>query len=183
MPAGQVQDVSDAQERISKLESLVRDIMQQQTAATPGWSPPNLSLPDHVVSPAAHMCRPLPSGDGSETVGETSSSPEETGALKMQGSGLKYVSSAHWAAVLDGIAGLKEYFDQQDRSHASYPDKFSHGPIPEFPGPQLLYCGAWLPNLTKAVILESVPPRNVVDRLVSRYFNTVVVAAGERPVT
>ena len=104
-------------------------------------------------------------------------------AIKMQGSGLKYVSSAHWAAVLDGIAGLKEYFDQQDGPQPSNSGEFSNSPNQELPGPQLLYCNAWLPNLTKAVILESIPPRSVVDRLVSRYFTAVVVASGERPVT
>ncbi|SPQ21366.1 ca6f2446-00a9-445c-8593-ebfeaf4f46e4 [Thermothielavioides terrestris] len=101
-------------------------------------------------------------------------SPSENGAIKRQGPRVKYVSAAHWAAILDGIAELKDHLEQQDEYQAPASEQCDGDARPS--GPLLLY-GGWSRNLTRSFILESLPERPVVDRLVSRYFNTVVVAS------
>jgi hypothetical protein len=171
----QSHDISDAQDRINHLERLVRSIMQQ-TTPTSHSSPPEQNQAEPVVA-VASVTRPAPSrpsGDNSDRLNLNlirgdKSSPSESGALKIQGSGLKYMSSAHWAAVLDSIAELKDHFEQEESSHSINPKS---------PGPHLLYA-AWSPNITRVSILESLPPRTVVDRLMYRYFNTVVIASGK----
>jgi hypothetical protein len=103
-------------------------------------------------------------------------SPSENGAIKRQGPRVKYVSAAHWAAILDGIAELKDHLEHQDEYQAPAPEQCDGDARPS--GPLLLY-GGWSRNLTRSFILESLPERPVADRLVSRYFNTVVVASCE----
>ncbi|KAI3340327.1 fungal-specific transcription factor domain protein [Ustulina deusta] len=49
-------------------------------------------------------------------------------------------------------------------------------PLASFPKPQLFYCR--LMYETPASIIKSLPPRPVVDRLVSRYFNVLDIAPG-----
>jgi hypothetical protein len=176
---GQCHDISDAQNRLAHLERLVRSIMQQTTPTSHGL-PPEPNQVENVAS----VTRPTPSrlsggnSDRLNLIRGDESSPLESGALKIQGSGLKYRSSAHWAAVLDSIAELNDHFEQEDKSHAEEQEESSHSISPKAPGPHLLYT-AWSPNVTRVSILESLPPRPVVDRLVYRYFNTVVVASGE----
>jgi hypothetical protein len=176
---GQSHDISNAQDRITHLERLVRSIMQQ-TTPTSHSSPPG----PNQAEPVSSVTRPTPlrpsrdNLDRLNLIRSDKSSPSESGALKVQGSGLKYRSSAHWAAVLDSIAELNDHFEQEDKFHAEVQEESSHSINPKSPGPHLLYT-AWSPNITRVSILASLPPRPVVDRLVYRYFNTVVVASGE----
>ncbi|KAM0416870.1 hypothetical protein ACHAPD_005807 [Fusarium lateritium] len=88
--------------------------------------------------------------------------------MQSTGGGANYVGSAHWAAVLDGIAELKDHLDNEESHHSD-----SQGPdlpCPQVTGPQLLY-GCPKPA-DKDEIFSSIPARSVVDRLVSRYFNS-----------
>ena len=95
--------------------------------------------------------------------------------MYLEGSSARYVSSAHWAAVLDGIAELKDHFDNEEAAH---PDRTpSDLPSVESTGPQLLYGG--VKAATKEEILASIPARPVVDRLVSRYFNSFEMSPGQ----
>lgn len=176
---GQSHDTSDAQDRIDQLERLVRSILKQ-TSPTSHSSPPGPHRAEPVASVTRRPTPSRPSGDNSarlDLICGDKSSPSESGALKVQGSGLKYMSSAHWAAVLDSIAELRDQFEQEDRFQAEEQEESSHSINPRSPGPHLLYA-AWSPNITRVSILECLPPRPVVDRLVYRYFNTVVVASG-----
>jgi hypothetical protein len=95
-------------------------------------------------------------------------SPADYGAMQSSGGGANYVGSAHWAAVLDSIAELKDHFDNEEPSHSEEQVEQDSGT--EIAGPQLLYgCPK---TTTKDEILASLPNRQVVDRLVSRYFNS-----------
>ncbi|KAF5691017.1 hypothetical protein FDENT_3621 [Fusarium denticulatum] len=142
------------QDRIRHLESLVFDLMQQssvnhgqQGETTPG-------------SPVGSTRSPV------DTAVATTPA-EDYGS--MQSRGANYVGSSHWAAVLDGIAELKDHFDNEEElSHPAV--QGVEPPGAEITGPQLLY-GCPKPA-SKDEILASIPTRPVVDRLVSRYFNS-----------
>lgn len=95
-------------------------------------------------------------------------SPADYGAMQSTGGGANYVGSAHWAAVLDSIAELKDHFDNEEPSHLD--EQVEEDSDTEVSGAQLLY-GCPKPT-TKDEILASLPNRQVVDRLVSRYFNS-----------
>jgi hypothetical protein len=92
--------------------------------------------------------------------------------MQTTGGGANYVGSAHWAAVLDGIAELKDHLDNEESRHSEDLDS----PYPTITGPQLLY-GCPKPA-DKDEILSSIPTRSVVDRLVSRYFNSFEMSPG-----
>lgn len=95
--------------------------------------------------------------------------------MKLTTSGVSYVNSAHWAAVLDGIAELKDHFEREDERLLVRCS--SEPPKPYLAGPQLLYgCPRYA---TKEEILAAIPPRPVVDRLISRYFNALDMAPGQ----
>ncbi|OBS20077.1 hypothetical protein FPOA_11798 [Fusarium poae] len=153
------------QDRIRHLESLVYDLMQNsstnvqdqvQVEATP--SPREQA---HAPTPAA-----VPAPSANEDPASTAVSPADYGTMQTTGGGANYVGSAHWAAVLDGIAELKDHLDNEESRHSEDLDS----PYPTITGPQLLY-GCPKPA-DKDEILSSIPTRSVVDRLVSRYFNS-----------
>ncbi|KAM0185785.1 hypothetical protein ACHAPI_012024, partial [Fusarium lateritium] len=100
-------------------------------------------------------------------------SPADYGAMQSTGGGANYVGSAHWAAVLDSIAELKDHFDNEE---PSYPEEQVDDDLAtDMAGPHLLL-GCPKPT-TKEEILASLPNRQVVDRLVSRYFNSFEISA------
>ena len=86
--------------------------------------------------------------------------------------GANYVSSVHWAAVLDSISELKDHYGKEEEARMLA----SSDCVPSYgPGPRLLYEPV---QATKADILATIPARPVVDRMVARYFNTQGVAPG-----
>ena len=90
----------------------------------------------------------------------------------MHSHGANYVSSVHWAAVLDSISELKDHYEKEEEARMLATSDY----IPlHSPGPRLLYEPV---QATKADILASVPARPVVDRMVARYFNAQGVAPG-----
>ncbi|QGI61444.1 hypothetical protein CEK26_005411 [Fusarium fujikuroi] len=145
------------QDRIRHLESLVFDLMQQSsvTQGQHGGGTP--------FSPVGSARFPV------DTAVATTGT--DSGSMRSTGGGANYVVSSHWAAVLDGIAELKDHLDSEDE--AAHSDV--HGvesPTADMTGPQLLY-GCPKPA-SKDEILASILSlsRPVVDRLVSRYFNS-----------
>ncbi|RBR06754.1 hypothetical protein FVER53590_12606 [Fusarium verticillioides] len=144
------------QDRIRHLESLVFDLMQQSS-----------------VSQGQHgggtPCSPVGSTRSAVDTAVAATPADDYGS--MQSRGANYVGSSHWAAVLDGIAELKDHFDSEEE--AAHPDvQGVESPAAEITGPQLFY-GCPKPA-SKDEILASILTlsRPVVDRLVSRYFNS-----------
>ncbi|KAH6845638.1 hypothetical protein B0I37DRAFT_328907 [Chaetomium sp. MPI-CAGE-AT-0009] len=85
--------------------------------------------------------------------------------------GSNYVSSVHWAAVLDSISELIDHCEEKEKEKKPAPDDDS---VPsQISGPRLLYEPV---KATKADILTSMPARPVVDRMVARYFNALGIA-------
>lgn len=137
--------------RISELESLVVTLMKGQSLPSPpapkSPRPSSLSFAD--VFP--EIRRPKKSQD-------EAASPADPGTLKVRESGTSYVQSVHWEAILTKIRGLKE-------------DLVTDGKAP--PGSHLFYG----PNrhATRDEILAAVPPRPVVDRLMTLHFDSYII--------
>ncbi|EAW15631.1 fungal specific transcription factor domain-containing protein [Aspergillus fischeri NRRL 181] len=142
-----------------------------QTASTSSSNP----------APSVHRDSPIASADRSFATSpyadlfKGKSSAPDCGSLQLTQSSTNYVNSAHWAAVLDGIADLKIHLDEEGEVQDDTPlDEFS---VAERGGPQLLY-GCTRP-VTKEEILATIPERPVVDRLISGYFNSFDMSPGE----
>ena len=137
--------------RISELESLVVTLMNGQSLPSPpaGKSPRPSSLSFADVLPETR--RPK------KSQGEAASLADP-GTLKLRESGASYVQSVHWEAILTKIRGLKD-------------DLVTDSKAP--PGSQLFYG----PNrhATRDEILAAVPPRPVVDRLMSLHFDSYII--------
>jgi hypothetical protein len=164
---------ASVQDRIRHLEDLVVNLMKKTAPGSPVQEP-------QITTSGAPNPMPILGG-----LGRSSPLPDETtddaasqsdyGSMTLSSSGVSYVSSAHWAAILDGIADLKNHFEKDEDSQDSRP---TSGPSFHVPtGPQLLYgCPQYT---TREDILASVPERRVVDRLVSRYYNSFEMSPGQ----
>ncbi|CAG8898111.1 unnamed protein product [Penicillium egyptiacum] len=99
----------------------------------------------------------------------------ECGSMRIGESELRYVGGDHWAAILDGIADLKDHFDRDEQLRlANTPDQLPDEPAldPSRPksGYALLLYGCR--NIaSRGEILEALPPKTAVDRYISRFFN------------
>ncbi|KAF3390998.1 hypothetical protein DPV78_011151 [Talaromyces pinophilus] len=129
-------------DRIQQLEALVRSLMQQrQQQQQPSSNEP-------------------PSG--------TSDNHER---LRLHSNGINYISSVHWAAILDSISELNETYETE--RHAAMLGSINDDSPSQSPTPRLLYEPV---HATKDEIISSIPNRAVVDRMVARYFNIQGVA-------
>lgn len=166
------------QDRIKHLEGLLVRLMRSQQAASPGRGgassgprTPETPVPGDGAGMASSA--PLPPAPDAPS----SPAASDGGSIHWTKAGASYVHGAHWAAVLDGIAELKGHFEEEaadnERAEGAHGDEC---PAPGPGGPQLLYGCA--PTVTKAEILAAVPPRPVVDQLVSCYFNSFEMSPG-----
>jgi hypothetical protein len=110
--------------------------------------------------------------DGNDGTIPTSPLPTEHGNMRLHSHGANYVSSVHWAAILDSISELNDIYEtEREEAMLASTDYVPH----HSPGPRLLYEPV---QATMDEILYSIPARAVVDRMVARYFNTQGVAPG-----
>lgn len=99
----------------------------------------------------------------------------ENGSIKIRDSEITYASNAHWAAVLESIAELRnELSDESNAASVAGGGIQQHDP----PCPRLFY-GGDPQAIDLDSILECLPPRIVVDRSISRYFNSLDATAGK----
>ncbi|KAE8389873.1 putative fungal-specific transcription factor [Aspergillus alliaceus] len=99
----------------------------------------------------------------------------ECGSMRISESELRYVGGDHWAAILDGIADLKDHFDHDEQVRlANTPDQVAdeqgNGLARPRSGYALLLYGCRRPS-SQEEILMALPPKAAVDRYISRYFN------------
>lgn len=183
------------QDRIDHLESLVLGLMQrqQQPAATPDGSVPQSGTvatsvdvdvdvqaeAESPITPSQAKPKPREAHDQRQV----SPSPSDYGTIRMRKSGPGYAGNTHWLAILDSISQLREHVVLDNPSpnpvpqqHAAALTVFDLDTRP-LPRPRLLYGCRVQPSFSS--ILQAVPPRPVVDRLVSRYFNDLDMATGE----
>jgi hypothetical protein len=99
----------------------------------------------------------------------------ECGSMRLSDSEFHYIGGDHWAAIMDGIADLKDHFDREELQNSvsileqSQDTDSEPTSKPQSPRALLLY-GCRRPTC-RAEILDALPPRSEVDRLMSRYFN------------
>ncbi|UKZ92104.1 uncharacterized protein TrAFT101_007072 [Trichoderma asperellum] len=77
-----------------------------------------------------------------------------------------YVCGVHWAAIYNEITDISRQLDQDSST-----DDFEESEAGYGNGPMLLG-GLW-PTASLEDILSDIPPRDLADRLVSRYFNSL----------
>ncbi|KAH7115832.1 fungal-specific transcription factor domain protein [Dendryphion nanum] len=178
-PSHHLTETTHVQDRINQLESLVLNLMQQTNASSPASFTDMPPATPETGASVQGLCLPGPNHErpmaiAAEIQRAIPPSPSDHGSIKILKTGISYVSSAHWAAVLDSIAELRDHVEQ-DEGHTGtneYPIQMQAQVL----RPQLLY-GCSL-QVTVASIIQSMPPRSVVDKLVSRYFNDLDMATG-----
>lgn len=97
--------------------------------------------------------------------------------MRLNASELHYVGGDHWAAILDSIAELKRHSDGEEqfrRLTSTDPvrdddEDTDNANLPASTHSLLLYGG--YRQASRAEILAALPPKNAVDRYISRYFN------------
>lgn len=152
-------------DRLVQLERLVMQVSQNSA-----------KKPESQFEPQAasdHQNQPLDAGT-------PTMERSEWGSMRMSGSEVHYVNDEHWAAIMDNIAVLKDHFDREEQlklitsSDADLQYSSNH-PSGEQKGALLLY-GCRRPS-SREEILASLPPRDALDRYISRYFNCVDLVA------
>ncbi|KAK1461062.1 fungal specific transcription factor [Colletotrichum melonis] len=101
----------------------------------------------------------------------------ETGSMRSSAMEHQYVGSEHWSAIMDSIADLKDHFDREEQSKLAesptadycFEDPSSFTQRRRWQRPLLLY--GCRPAASRSEILSTLPPKNAVDRYISRYFN------------
>ncbi|EKG15178.1 Transcription factor fungi [Macrophomina phaseolina MS6] len=99
--------------------------------------------------------------------------PASFGRISLENDETRYVSGDHWISILDGIAELKDHFEDDNLNAGASPA--AGAATAEYQGPKLLF-GCHSPT-TRESILASLPQRPVTDRLVSKYFNSMDMAS------
>ncbi|KAI1279406.1 fungal-specific transcription factor domain-containing protein [Xylaria sp. FL0933] len=89
----------------------------------------------------------------------------ECGSICISSSKLHYVGGEHWAAILDGIAEIKNQIVSEDEDSYELDETFTER------SPRVLLLYGKHKRTSRAEILEALPPKAVADRYVSRYFN------------
>lgn len=177
-------------ERIHQLETLVISLMRQETSSTgsqereidsvPKSDPPSCNAQNTQNGQTSETSYPISESQSSavesfasgnaidvEAKDDVSPTPLDCGSLKLNSLGdTRYVSSPHWAAILDSIIELKDHVEHEGELCKNTTDGDAFNSV-HSSWPQLLY---GCPRVTQAEIISSMPPRAVVDKLVSRYF-------------
>ncbi|KAI8676468.1 Zn(2)-C6 fungal-type domain-containing protein [Fusarium sp. Ph1] len=145
----------NARQRVARIESLVTE-MAAQSSQTPLASAP---VP-HALKDAATQ--------GTSSDGHTAAS---IGKLSLEDGNAVYTGSSHWATILDDIRQLKDELSDDFSDSVAGPESTLIAADMGLPTTRmsLLTSVACLP---REQILAMMPPRKVVDRHVSYFFNT-----------
>ncbi|KAK4243494.1 Pyrrolocin cluster transcription factor fsdR [Corynascus novoguineensis] len=137
----------------------------QQSPLTPATGPTPPSSSGSTLSVAE-------TGTGHTSLSSSfSSSPcsSNAGSIRIKQSGASYVSSAHWTVVLANIAELRDFVEREiDEIESQAPGDDILATAVDL---RLLYSGC-PPGLTLSSVLKCLPPRPIVDRLVSRFLTS-----------
>ncbi|KAJ5951278.1 transcriptional regulator family: Fungal Specific TF [Penicillium vulpinum] len=145
------------QDRLGQLEQIVVSLMQKTTSD--GQDPPD-------QYPVASVTQDQPREGSPEGIISPEDSPGQSdgGSVWFSSSDAQYVGGTHWAAILDGIADIKEQLEREDDGKIEKPAM-----LHTF----LLYGSK---SASKEDILAALPDRPAVDRYISQYFNRLDLA-------
>lgn len=140
--------------------------------------------PDNPISAVAALSQTnyVPPDD---TIVDAKDESPECGSMRISESEVSYVGRDHWAILLDGIADLKIHLDHEEQVRLANtpPGQGTDEQGGKFAKPKsgyamLLYGGRRL--VSREEILSKLPPKVVVDRHISRYFNYLdLISAGK----
>ncbi|OAL39228.1 hypothetical protein AYO20_01546 [Fonsecaea nubica] len=157
-------NISRAQSRLQKLEEMVTTLMQanQSTHGQSGQATPphsDNSLQTLSMSIRSDTVPTSLTTDASSAA--TSSLPN--GHLAIRGVETRYLGPTHWAAILENIKDIQECL-------APEPEEAEDGDFSTYRNdPDIVLSD--LQPLTMAEVCTSLPPRAVVDKLLSEQFN------------
>ncbi|KAK9233794.1 fungal-specific transcription factor domain-containing protein [Lipomyces kononenkoae] len=163
-PAG----TSAIQDRIGQLETLVTSLMNNLQRSNP---PRAISGEKHdSPNPSSAVAAPELVYNFNQ---EPSPLADSVGRISLDSTETVYVESAHWTAILDGIAELKDSFegDTESTEDNTIPSNVECRYSPD------LVFGSY-EHVDKHQILAAIPPRLIVDRLMAEYFNSMHIAPG-----
>ncbi|ROW01886.1 hypothetical protein VMCG_05658 [Cytospora schulzeri] len=162
--------------RLRRLEGMVREMIdedgdvkkQQQQQPRPVISAERPASEKTVATAAATTTAPPAA---------VNPPPTATGGQVVQANGARggsttYVGATHFMAMLDDIEDLKSFFDDDDdgREAAGGEPSPEHS-TPELDPPDMLIMNRASPR-SRQDLLGLLPPRDVADRLVMRYFSS-----------
>ncbi|KIL93829.1 hypothetical protein FAVG1_02391 [Fusarium avenaceum] len=148
----------DLNDRVRHLEQLLGSIVSQLPAGQQQQQQSTSTTSPSIKSPASTYVTTQASlhsnGDGCEVKpGRMMANPNET----------IYVSSSHWSAICHEVEHIREHLDETNESTDLGIVDQAQSQVPMLLGP-----GQATPSLEE--ILADVPPKNIADRFVSRYF-------------
>jgi hypothetical protein len=172
------------QNRIDRLEGLVLSLM------TNGSSAPGTAAANEAISAGGSMASgslgpnldnelddsQAMEDDDPDDASETEDMTKSFGILKVDQENKKtfYVGEAHWAALLNEIGEVKNYFVAHKQEYEAQMEKVARSRremgTDVGAGPALLF-GATIPP-SRSEILAQIPSRYMSDILIGRYFNT-----------
>ncbi|KAI9882927.1 MAG: hypothetical protein M1823_005329 [Watsoniomyces obsoletus] len=172
----------EMQNRIDRLEGLVLSLMTNgpqsagPTAANAaladgggggGGGPGLMDGPSAGAQDDDGMARDDSAGEESDVDRVTNS----LGIMKVEANKSMYLGGSHWASVLSEIAEVKTYFMEHKKQYDEQLRKVAAAKEDESKtGPGFLFNTAAPPS--REELLAALPPRPVVDQIVSRYFNS-----------
>ncbi|KAH8683132.1 hypothetical protein BGZ60DRAFT_212877 [Tricladium varicosporioides] len=153
---------NNIQNKINQLEGLVVSLMG--TLNSRQTDSPKIAS-EQIISPDYPILGPKDDQPPAEALAET------FGRITLENAEAKYVDSTHWSAILDGIAELKDHFEDShyegDKNRGSFlgaHDFSTHGP-------QLLH--GLRNHATREEILAAIPEKQVLDRFISKYLGSM----------
>ncbi|KFY42608.1 hypothetical protein V495_04426 [Pseudogymnoascus sp. VKM F-4514 (FW-929)] len=166
-PVAKRKPAASMQNRLKHLQSLLKDVMAGQAPAGQP-TPPSEGHGDEIAS----NIDPALSREGSSSHNDFSQSMKpdakdelrpSTGQVLLGTHQTTYVGATHWAAILDDVEEIHSYFEETEDADFIADD----GTRPDM---SLLFRPG--SNVTKLDLIAALPQKSVVDRLVSRYFNS-----------
>ncbi|RHZ67175.1 fungal specific transcription factor domain-containing protein [Aspergillus thermomutatus] len=103
---------------------------------------------------------------------DASQLPSTFGRISLENEETNYVEGSHWTAILDGIAELKDFFDDTDVPQPAELNTSRMGSEWNLQARRPALIFGDVQYLDRDEILASVPPRPTVDRLLATYFNS-----------
>ncbi|TGO22556.1 hypothetical protein BPAE_0163g00170 [Botrytis paeoniae] len=147
----------DVQDRIQHLEELVVTLMKQAKDTTAPSKP--------TISPGFQSSKIKPRELSWPDDATISESADSIGRISVEDEVQNYVGGAHWAAILENIAGLKDSLGSEEWPQGTASGKNTHE------GPELLLGDNR--KSSRESILACLPSKPLVDNLVDRYFTAI----------
>ncbi|KAI9722611.1 MAG: hypothetical protein M1812_001542 [Candelaria pacifica] len=163
------------QNRIDRLEGLVLSLMTNGAqSAGPNAAAAALSISDDTGSsehPQLIDDESMIKEESDEEYSDTDQVAKSFGVMRVDNNKSYYVGDAHWAAILSDISEVKNYFAEHTKQFEDQILKVKASKKnDELKGPSLMFGGS--ASLSHSELLTSLPSRTVMDKIVSRYFNT-----------